>query len=154
MCIRDRGYSTYDGGDGIHSDGDLTIPGTASIGSAIGGSGGSDIVSSGAGNGIYSGGKLTISGGTIGTVQGGNATADHKDGGSGIYSKGDLSIEGGTIGTAQGGSGRSGGYGIRSNQELTIEGGEDVYKRQLLHRPDVLEARPPSAGFGRRDPRQ
>ena len=119
-----QGYSIFDGGDGIHSDGDLTIPGTASIGSAIGGSGGSGVGVSGAGNGIYSGGKLTISGGTIGTVQGGNATADHKDGGSGIYSKGDLSIEGGTIGTAQGGSGRSGGYGIRSNQELTIEGGE------------------------------
>ena len=119
-----QGYSIFDGGDGIHSDDALTIPGTASIGSAIGGSGGSGVGVSGAGNGIYSGGKLTISGGTIGTAQGGNATADHKDGGSGIYSKGDLSIEGGTIGTAQGGSGRSGGYGIRSNQELTIEGGE------------------------------
>ena len=119
-----QGYSIFDGGDGIHSDDALTIPGTASIGSAIGGSGGSGVGVSGAGNGIYSGGKLTIEGGTIGTAQGGNATADHKDGGSGIYSKGDLSIEGGTIGTAQGGSGRSGGYGIRSNQELTIEGGE------------------------------
>ena len=119
-----QGYSIFDGGDGIHSDDALTIPGTASIGSAIGGSGGSGVGVSGAGNGIYSGGKLTISGGTIGTAQGGNATADHKDGGSGIYSKGDLSIEGGTIGTAQGGSGRSGGYGIRSNQELTIAGGE------------------------------
>ena len=119
-----QGYSIFDGGDGIHSDDALTIPGTASIGSAIGGSGGSGVGVSGAGNGIYSGGKLTIEGGTIGTAQGGNATADYKDGGSGIYSKGDLSIEGGTIGTAQGGSGRSGGYGIRSNQELTIEGGE------------------------------
>ena len=104
-----QGYSIFDGGDGIHSDDVLTIPGTASIGSGVG--------VSGAGNGIYSGGKLTISGGTIGTAQGGNATADYKDGGSGIYSKGDLSIEGGTIGTAQGGS------GIRSGGSVKIWGG-------------------------------
>ena len=119
-----QGYGRYhDAGDGIHSDGDLTISGNATIDSATGGSCGSDASDRNAGHGIYSGGKLTISGGTIGTAQGGNATDRNKNAGSGIYSKGDLSIEGGTIGTAQGGSGRSGGYGIRSNQELTIEGG-------------------------------
>ena len=111
-----QGYSIFDGGDGIHSDDVLTIPGTASIGSGVG--------VSGAGNGIYSGGKLTISGGTIGTAQGGNATADYKDGGSGIYSKGDLSIEGGTIGTAQGGASTNGtgGDGIHSGSVVKISG--------------------------------
>ena len=119
-----QGYGRYhDAGDGIHSDGDLTISGNATIDSAIGGSCGSDASDRNAGHGIYSGGKLTISGGTIGTAQGGNATDRNKNAGDGIYSVGELTIEGGTIGTAQGGSGISGGYGIRSNQELTIEGG-------------------------------
>lgn len=119
-----QGYGRYhDAGDGIHSDGDLTISGNATIDSAIGGSCGSDASDRNAGHGIYSGGKLTISGGTIGTAQGGNATDRNKNAGDGIYSVGELTISGGTIGTAQGGSGISGGYGIRSNQELTIEGG-------------------------------
>ena len=109
-----QGYSIFDGGDGIHSDDALTIPGTASIGSAIGGSGGSGVGVSGAGNGIYSGGKLTISGGTIGTAQGGSG----RSGGYGIRSNQELTIEGGEIKQATGGkaTGESGtgGSGIRS----------------------------------------
>lgn len=119
-----QGYSIFDGGDGIHSDDALTIPGTASIGSAIGGSGGSGVGVSGAGNGIYSGGKLTISGGTIGTAQGGSG----RSGGYGIRSNQELTIEGGEIKQATGGdaTGESGtgGTGIGSNGTLTIAGGE------------------------------
>lgn len=123
-----KGYSIFDGGDGIHSDGDLTISGNATIVSAIGGSGGSGVGSSGAGNGIYSGGKLAIEGGTIGTAKGGNATASGKDGGYGIRNHGQFTMSGGTITNAVGGkaTGRTGdgGDGIYCGDTLTIEGGE------------------------------
>ena len=56
------GYGSHDAGDGIHSDGELTIPDKATIVSAIGGNGDSRNSSSNAGHGIYSGGKLTIKG--------------------------------------------------------------------------------------------
>ena len=54
------GYGSHDAGDGIHSDGELTIPDKATIVSSIGGNGDSSNSSSNAGHGIYSGGKLTI----------------------------------------------------------------------------------------------
>ncbi|WP_270194630.1 beta strand repeat-containing protein [Faecalibacterium prausnitzii] len=134
-----QGYSIFDGGDGIHSDDALTIPGTASIGSAIGGSGGSGlfgtamkIISStigtakggegktSGGNGIYSVGPLTIQKATITNATGGNATSIDGTGGSGIFSGGKLTIENSTITNATGGdadngtggSGKRGGSGI------------------------------------------
>ena len=120
-----QGYSIFDGGDGIHSDGDLTISGNATIGSAIGGSGGSGVGVSGAGSGIYSKGDLSIEGGTIGTAQGGSG----KSGGDGIGSYGALTISGSAkIETAQGGDSTNGtgGSGISSGGILTIEGSANI----------------------------
>ena len=126
-----QGYGRYhDAGDGIHSDGDLTISGNATIDSAIGGSCGSDASDRNAGHGIYSGGKLTIEGGTIGTAQGGNATDRNKNAGDGIYSVGELTIEGGRIEQAAGGDatgkGGTGGDGIGSYGALTISGSANI----------------------------
>ena len=116
------GYGSHDAGDGIHSDGELTIPDKATIVSSIGGNGDSRNSSSNAGHGIYSGGKLTIKG-DIGTAQGGKGktTAGH-----GIYSKGDLNIsDNATITNATGGASTDGyaGDGIHSDGKLTISGG-------------------------------
>lgn len=123
-----QGYSIFDGGDGIHSDDALTIPGTASIGSAIGGSGGSGVGVSGAGNGIYSGGKLTISGGTIGTAQGGSGI-----GGSFV------NIAGGTINTT-GGSGKSGGAGVSTESGIVSIGNSDTALDLTATAPDADNA--------------
>ena len=83
-----KGYSIFDGGDGIHSDDVLTISGTATIVSAIGGSGGSSIYSGG--SGIYSGGQLFISdNATITNAKGGEGQTS---GGDGIRSNGTLTI--------------------------------------------------------------
>ena len=123
-----QGYGRYhDAGDGIHSDGDLTISGNATIDSAIGGSCGSDASDRNAGHGIYSGGKLTISGGTIGTAQGGNATDRNKNAGDGIRAgtltiSGEARIDNATGGTADSGSAGDGGTGIYVG-DLTISGG-------------------------------
>ena len=119
-----QGYGRYhNAGDGIHSDGDLTISGNATIDSATGGSCGSDASDRNAGHGIYSGGKLTISGGTIGTAQGGNATDRNKDAGDGIRAgtltiSGEARIDNATGGTADSGSA---GDGIYSYGKLTIK---------------------------------
>ena len=112
-----KGYSIFDGGDGIHSDDVLTISGTATIVSAIGGSGGS---------GIYSGGQLFISdNATITNAKGGEGQTS---GGYGIRGNVALTIEGGKIEQATGGEATGshgiGGTGIGSNGKLTISGGE------------------------------
>ena len=124
-----QGYGRYhDAGDGIHSDGDLTISGNATIDSATGGSCGSDASDRNAGHGIYSGGKLTISGGTITNAVGGKATG--RDAGDGIRAgtltiSGEARIDNATGGTADSGTG---GSGIRSGSDsrsgsLSISGG-------------------------------
>ena len=117
-----QGYGRYhDAGDGIHSDGDLTISGNATIDSATGGSCGSDASDRNAGHGIYSGGKLTISGGTITNAVGGKATG--RDAGDGIRAgtltiSGEARIDNATGGTADSGSA---GDGIYSYGKLTIK---------------------------------
>ena len=111
------GYGSHDAGDGIHSDGELTIPDKATIVSAIGGNGDSRNSSSNAGHGIYSGGKLTIKG-DIGTAQGGKGktTAGH-----GIYSKGDLNIsDNATITNATGGASTDGYAGDGTSPVLSL----------------------------------
>lgn len=122
-----QGYGRYhDAGDGIHSDGDLTISGKAHIVSAIGGSCGSDASDRNAGDGIYSGGMLTISGeARIDKATGGDATGSNGTGGTGIYGCNLLIISGGEIQEATGGNGNggNGGSGILSNNTVIIEGG-------------------------------
>ena len=148
-----QGHGSYDGGSGIHSDGDLTISGNAHIVNAIGGNSNSRDAGDGirastltisgeahidnatggtadsgsAGDGIYSYVTLTIKDNAqIGTAKGGDATARDKDGGCGIRNHGQFTMSGGTITNAVGGTstGGDGGDGIYCGDTLTIAGGE------------------------------
>ena len=116
-----QGYGRYhDAGDGIHSDGDLTIKDNAKIGTVKGG----DATASGkdGGYGIRNHGQFIMSGGTITNAVGGKATGRTGDGGDGIYCGDTLTIEGGEIQqttggeatgkSGTGGSGKRGGSGI------------------------------------------
>ena len=105
----------YDAGDGIHSDGNLTISG-GTIGTAQGGVGNTS-----GGSGIYSKGDLNISqSAKINNATGGDSTDGTGIGGDGIRSDGKFAISESlsgnanpyTIGTAKGGNGKSGGSGI------------------------------------------
>ena len=113
----------YDAGDGIHSDGNLTISSGASIGSAIGGSCGTDSSKRNAGHGIYSKDTLTISdNATITNATGGSCdkNSSNRYAGDGIHSDGKLTISGGTI-NATGGFNAAGIGG--SYTDVTISGG-------------------------------
>ena len=137
IITKATGGSGKSGGDGIGSYGDLTISGSAKIGTAQGGTstdgnGGSGISSGGiltiegsanigtaqggastngtGGDGIHSGSVVKISGDTITKATGGNATGENSTGGSGIGGS-FVNVTGGTI-SAAGGSGKSGGAGI------------------------------------------
>ena len=100
------GGSGKSGGDGIGSYGDLTISGSAKIGTAQGGAS----TNGTGGDGIHSGSVVKISGDTITKATGGNATGENSTGGSGIGGS-FVNVAGGTINTT-GGSGKSGGAGI------------------------------------------
>ena len=121
-----KGDKYRNAGDGIHSDGDLTISGKAHIVSAIGGGCDSDATNRNAGDGIRAG-TLTISGeARIDNATGG--TADSGSAGDGIYSYDKLTIkDNAKIGTVKGGdataSGKDGGYGIRNHGQFTMSGG-------------------------------
>lgn len=130
-----QGYGRYhDAGDGIHSDGDLTIKDNAKIGTVKGG----DATASGkdGGYGIRNHGQFIMSGGTITNAVGGKATGRTGDGGDGIYCGDTLTIEGGEIQqttggeatgkSGTGGSGKRGGSGISSGGILTIEGSANI----------------------------
>ena len=127
------------GGDGIRSDGGVTISGGSTV-TANGGNGGS----LGGGSGIYSNGSVTISGGTV-NANGGDGQDGY--GGDGIRSSsGGVTISGGTV-TANGGNSTnsSGGYGISSldvaisSGTVTANGGDskDGYGGDGIHSNDI-----------------
>ena len=127
-------------GDGIRSDGGVTISGgTVKAAGGDGSDGGSGISSSSgvtvsdgtvtanggnggnvSGDGIRSDGDVTISGGTVKAAGG-----DSKDGygGDGIRSGGGVTISGNTVNAAGGNGGKVGGYGICSFDRVAISGG-------------------------------
>lgn len=108
IITKATGGSGKSGGDGIHSGSysNLTISGSANIGTAQGGAS----TNGTGGDGIHSGSVVKISGDTITKATGGNATGENSTGGSGIGGN-SVNVAGGTINTT-GGSGKSGGAGI------------------------------------------
>ena len=105
------------GGDGICSNGGVTISGGSTV-TANGGNGGSLV----GGDGIRSGGGLTVSDGTV-TAKGGNGDSKDGYGGDGIRSGGVVTISGNTVNAAGGYGGKVGGYGICSFDRVAISGG-------------------------------
>ena len=104
-------------GDGICSNGGVTISGGSTV-TANGGNGGSLV----GGDGIRSGGGLTVSDGTV-TAKGGNGDSKDGYGGDGIRSGGVVTISGNTVNAAGGYGGKVGGYGICSFDRVAISGG-------------------------------
>ena len=159
------GGSGKSGGDGIGSYGDLTISGSAKIGTAQGGAstdgnGGSGISSGGiltiegsanigtaqggastngtGGDGIHSGSVVKISGDTITKATGGNATGENSTGGSGIGGS-FVNVTGGTINTT-GGSGKSGGAGVSTESGIVSIGNSDTPLDLTATAPDADNA--------------
>ena len=154
------GGSGKSGGDGIGSYGDLTISGSAKIGTAQGG----DSTNGTGGSGISSGSILTISGSAnIGTAQGGastngtggdgihsgsvvkisgdtitKATGENSTGGSGIGG-GFVNVAGGTINTT-GGSGKSGGAGVSTESGIVSISNADAALDLTATAPDADNA--------------
>ena len=114
--VEANGGNGNSGGDGITSNGGVTISGGSTV-TANGGNGGSLV----GGSGISNGGSLTVSDGTV-TAKGGNGDSKDGYGGDGIISL-DVAISSGTV-TANGGDSKDGygGDGIHSNG-VTISGG-------------------------------
>ena len=161
-----QGYGRYhDAGDGIGSYGNLTISGSAKIGTAQGGTstdgnGGSGISSGGiltiegsanigtaqggastngtGGDGIHSGSVVKISGDTITKATGGNATGENSTGGNGIGGS-FVNVEGGTINTT-GGSGKSGGAGVSTESGIVSIGNSDTPLDLTATAPDADNA--------------
>ena len=112
--IKLDGDNHLTGGNGIYSNGSVTISGGTV--KAAGGDG------SDGGSGISSSSGVTVSDGTV-TANGGNSTGSYGSGGDGIRSDGGVTISGGTV-TAAGGDSKDGygGDGIRSGGGVTISG--------------------------------
>ena len=102
------------GGDGITSNGGVTISG----GSTVTANGGRGEDGSG-GSGISNGGSLTVSDGTV-TAKGGNGDSKDGYGGDGIRSGGGVTISGNTVNAAGGYGGKVGGYGICSFDRVGV----------------------------------
>lgn len=125
---------TGDGGDGIGSYGDLTISGSANIGTAQGGAS----TNGTGGDGIHSGSVVKISGDTITKATGGNATGENSTGGSGIGGS-FVNVAGGTINTT-GGSGKSGGAGVSTESGIVSIGNSDTPLDLTATAPDADNA--------------
>ena len=115
--VEANGGNGNSGGDGITSNGGVTISGGSTV-TANGGNGGSLV----GGDGIRSGGGLTVSDGTV-TAKGGNGDSKDGYGGDGIRSGGVVTISGNTVNAAGGYGGKVGGYGICSFDRVAISGG-------------------------------
>ena len=103
-------------GDGISSNGSVTISG-----STVNATGGDGSGRSGdGGSGITSNGGVTVSGGTV-NAKGGSGK--NGNGGDGIRSGGVVTISGNTVNAAGGYGGKVGGYGICSFDRVAISGG-------------------------------
>lgn len=167
IITKATGGSGKSGGDGIHSGSysNLTISGSAKIGTAQGGAstngnGGSGISSGGiltiegsanigtaqggastngtGGDGIHSGSVVKISGDTITKATGGNATGENSTGGSGIVGS-FVNVAGGTINTT-GGSGKSGGAGVSTESGIVSIGNSDTPLDLTATAPDADNA--------------
>ena len=115
--VNANGGNGNSGGDGITSNGGVTISSGSTV-TANGGNGGSLV----GGDGIRSGGGLTVSDGTV-TAKGGNGDSKDGYGGDGIRSGGVVTISGNTVNAAGGYGGKVGGYGICSFDRVAISGG-------------------------------
>ena len=127
--VEANGGNGNSGGDGITSNGGVTISGGSTVtanggngGSLVGGSGISNGGSLVGGSGISNGGSLTVSDGTV-TAKGGNGDSKDGYGGDGIRSGGVVTISGNTVNAAGGYGGKVGGYGICSFDRVAISGG-------------------------------
>ena len=165
IITKATGGSGKSGGDGIHSGSysNLTISGSAKIGTAQGGAStdgtGGNGISSGSmltisdnaditnatggsgkrgGNGIHSGSVVKISGDTITKATGGNATGENSTGGSGIGGS-FVNVAGGTINTT-GGSGKSGGAGVSTESGIVSIGNSDTPLDLTATSPDADNA--------------
>ena len=115
--VEANGGNGNSGGDGITSNGGVTISGGSTV-TANGGNGGSLV----GGSGISNCGSLTVSDGTV-TAKGGNGDSKDGYGGDGIRSGGGVTISGNTVNAAGGYGGKVGGYGICSFDRVAISGG-------------------------------